>query len=202
MSIAQDEVARAMPAIRTAFEGLKDMLRDGRMQAACQSLFGVAVHWGDELKAIYRDEGRDELSFRDPLTRFFVLRYRGMQMPADLAGAPPEAAFLMAFTAFPYLDALVEETVVGEHAGFDEDGNYMVRRVLAGEPDGLMRAGQGPRGWRFDLMPVYHAKGQALEDFVGRSYGGDFDLFFQSYLADIDIDFDLDRAWLPAGGRR
>ncbi|MGE5545380.1 MAG: hypothetical protein ACM33T_00665 [Solirubrobacterales bacterium] len=197
MALAED-IARSMPSIRAAFEGFKEMMRDGRMKAAEAALFGNARLWGEELKEIYAAEGREDLGRRDPLTRFFVCRYRGMPEPADLADAPPEAAFLIAFTAFPYLDALVDEMGVGEHVGFDEDGNWIVRRVLAGEDDGsLFKAAKAPMGWRFDLMPVYHAKAAALAAFIDNEFAGDFDAFLWRYVADHDLAFDLDQAWRP-----
>ncbi|HSV29779.1 MAG TPA: hypothetical protein VLL76_09465, partial [Candidatus Omnitrophota bacterium] len=155
------------------------------------------IHFGEELKEIYADADRDRLAQRDPLTRFFVCRFRGMPKPADIAAAPPEAAFLMAFTAFPYLDALMDEMSVGDHVGFDEDGNWIVRRMIAGEDGGMVKAAKGPVGWKFDLMPVYAAKASALADFIGVQYGGDFDAFLWRYVADHDLAFDLDQAWRP-----
>lgn len=193
-----EEVARSMPAIRSAFESFKETLRDGRMNAAAATLFGNAVLWGEEVKDIYAGDGKDALAGRDPLTRFFVCRFRGMPEPARIADAPPEAAFLMAFTAFPYLDALLDEMTVGEHVGFDEDGNWLVRRVIAGEDDGtMMRVLKGPVGWKFDLMPVYHAKAVALATFIDNEFGGDFDAFLWRYVADHDLAFDVDQAWRP-----
>lgn len=193
-----NEVARGMPSVRTAFEGLKDNLREGRMAQAGGALFGSCVDWGEELRALYYGEDREALAERDPLTRFFVTRFRGMPVPADIADAPGHAAFLMAFTAFPYLDALVEELTIGEHAGFDEDGNWLVRRVLAGEDQGsTLRVQRAGMSWRFDLMPLYQAKAAALDAFVGQQYGGDFAAFLWSYVADHDLAFDMDQAWRP-----
>lgn len=193
-----EEVVRSMPALRSAFESLKENLLEGRMNAAAATLFGNAVLWGEEIKDIYAGDGKDSLAERDPLTRFFVCRFRGMPTPADIADAPPEAAFLMAFGAFPYLDALLDEMSIGEHVGFDEDGNWLVRRVIAGEDDGTMvRAAKTATGWKFDLMPVYHAKAVALAAFIDNQFAGDFDAFLWRYVADHDLAFDVEQAWRP-----
>ncbi|CAA7625458.1 hypothetical protein [Magnetospirillum sp. UT-4] len=195
----KDETARALSGIRTGFEGLKQALRDGRMNSAAARLFGAAAAWGEDLKDIYRAEGKAELAARDPLTRFFVTRLRGMPEPADILGAPPEAVFLMAFTAFPYLDALVDELSLGEHLGFDEDGAWVMKRLVAEMDEGgmLKAAADDKGGWRFDLMPVYAAKAAALEQFVAEEFHGDFDAFLWRYVADHDLAFDLDQAWRP-----
>lgn len=195
----KDEIAKAMPAIRSAFETLKEHLREGRMHLATQALFGTCVAWGEELQQVYAGEGREHLSRRDPLTRFFVTRLRGMPEPAQIADAPPEATFLMAFTAFPYLDALVEEMTIGEHVGFDEDGNWIVGRVVADEADGQVKATKGPRGWAFDLMGVYQAKAAALDAFLAAEFAADFDAFLWRYIADHDLMFDIEQAWRPLG---
>lgn len=202
----KDEIARAMPAIRSAFEGLKDAMREGRMHNATAQLFGACRAWGEELRGIYAGEDKEQLGRRDPLTRFFVTRLRGMPEPAGIADAPAEATFLMAFTAFPYLDALIEEMSIGEHAGFDEDGAWMVRRVVADLDDGTTikaikgQTNKGLSGWQFDLMPVYLAKAQALDDFLAAEFAGDFDAFLWRYVADHDLMFDLDQAWRPLQG--
>lgn len=197
----KDDIARTMPAIRSAFEGLKEALREGRMHVATAQLFGTCLAWGEELRGIYAGEDKARLARRDPLTRFFVTRLRGMPEPGDIAAAPGGAAFLMAFTAFPYLDALIEEMTIGEHAGFDEDGNWIVRRVVADLDDGtVIRAAKGQRGWQFDLMPVYQAKAQALDDFLAAEFAGDFDAFLWRYVADHDLVFDVEQAWRPLGG--
>lgn len=194
----REEIARSMPSLRTAFEGLKAALAEGRMAQAGSLLFGQCLQWGEELGGIYRGEGREGLAARDPLTRFFVTRFRGMPEPADINGAPAHALFLMAFTAFPYLDALVEEMAIGEFDSGDADGNWHVRRVLAGADasDTLAARRSGP-SWTFDLMPVYCAKSKALEEFLLARYGGDFDAFLWAYVADHDLVFDLDQAWRP-----
>lgn len=193
----QEEIARSMPAIRSAFDGVKTMLQDGRMNAAASSLCGNALLWGEELKDIYANDDRDHLARRDPLTRFFVCRFRGMPKPAEITGAPPEAAFLMAFNAFPYLDALVDEMTIGDHVGFDEDGFWLVKRLVAGEDGGMVKVCRGPVGWKFDLMSVYSAKAAALADFIAAEYAGDFDAFLWRYVAEHDLAFDVDQAWRP-----
>lgn len=197
----KDEIARAMPSLRTAFQGLKDSLRDGRMAQAGTGLFGDCLSWGGQLRDIYYGEGRAALVQRDPLTRFFVTRFRGMPVAADITGAPDHAAFLMAFTAFPYLDALMDELTLGDCAGTDTDGNWLVRRVLADEDEGsALRARRSETGWQFDLMPLYQSKAVALEVFVEGEYGGDFDAFLWRYVADHDLVFDLEQAWRPVTG--
>lgn len=194
----RDDVARTMPAIRAAFERLKEQVREGRLPEAGAQLFGACVDWGRELLVIYQRDGREALGRRDPLTRFFVTRFRGMPEPGDLGGAPDTAAFLLAFTAFSYLDGLFEETGIGEHVGFDEDGHWIVRRVVAELDDGTsLRATQAGRAWAFDLMPIYTAKAQALEHFITERFGGDFDAFLWRYVADHDLAFDLEQAWRP-----
>lgn len=194
------EITRAMPSVRTAFEAWKDNVREGRMAQAGAALFGACLDWGDTVRGIYLEEGREALSARDPLTRFFVTRFRGMPVPADIAAAPGHAAFLMAFTAFPYLDALVEELSVGEFDAPAEDDAFTVRRVLAGEDEGdgaVLPVRKAALGWAFDLMPIYRAKAAALEQFIDGNYNGDFDAFLWAYVADHDLMFDMDQAWRP-----
>ncbi|OAN58021.1 hypothetical protein [Magnetospirillum moscoviense] len=194
----KDEVARIMPGIRQGFETLKEHMAGGRMHAAERLLFGGCLQWGAELARIYAADDRAALSARDPLTRFFVIRLRGMPEPASLADAPPAGLFLMAFTAFPYLDALLDESAIGEHHGLDEDGNRLVRRVVAGEDDGTtLRASRRGPDWCFDLMPVYQAKAAAMEAFIEAEFQGDFSAFLWRYVADHDLMFDMDQAWRP-----
>lgn len=194
----RDSIVRTMPALRQAFEDLKAALAEGRMETAGQALFGACLGWGEELGKIYAHADREALAGHDLLTRFFVTRHRGMPEPAQIAGAPPAACFLMAFIAFPYLDALMNEVGIGEHLGRDEAGNWLVSRVLAGECDGSsLAADKGGRGWRFDLMPLYQTKAKALEAFVDESFGGDFDAFLRRYVADHDLLFDREQAWRP-----
>lgn len=194
------EITRAMPSVRTAFEAWKNNLREGRMVQAGAALFGNCLDWGDTVRGIYLDEGREALSARDPLTRFFVTRFRGMPVPAEIGDAPGHAVFLMAFTAFPYLDALVEELSVGEFDAVAEHGAFTVRRVLAGDDEGdgaVLPVRKALLGWSFDLMPVYRAKAQALDHFIAGQHGGDFDDFLWRYVADHDLMFDMDQAWRP-----
>lgn len=196
----REEIARAMPSVRAAFEAWKDSVRDGRMAQAGAALFGECVAWGEQVRAIYRDEDRAALSARDPLTRFFVTRFRGMPEPADIGDAPGHALFLMAFNAFPYLDALVDELAVGEFHAVAENGAFTVRRVLAGEDEGdgaLLPVRKAALGWSFDLMPVYRAKAQALEQYIASRHGGNFDDFLWAYVANHDLAFELDQAWRP-----
>lgn len=195
----RDKIAQAMPSVRQEFEALKEMLREGRMNAATSALFGAAIAWGGQLRTIYAKDDRAALMAGDALTRFFVTRYRGMPEPPHLDDAPPAAWFLMAFTAFPYLDALMDETVIGEHVGFDEDGNWLVGRVLAGDYDGArLKVDKGPKGWRFDLLALYQDKAIALQNYIETSHGGDFDAFLWRYVADHDLVFDMDRAFRPS----
>lgn len=195
-----DDVTQAMPALRSAFDSLKRIVGEGRFDAAGASLFGDTLLWGEELREIFVGEGREALAERDPLTRFFVCRFRGSPDHADLTAATPATAFLWAFTAFPYLDSLLDSVSLGDHVGYDEDGHWMVRRLLEGEAEGSpLRAERGERGWRFDLMPLYQCKAAALDEFLEREFGGDFEAFLWRYVADHDLPFDADRAWRPVG---
>jgi hypothetical protein len=194
----QEEIVRTLPAVRQDFESLKGSLRDGRMHAACRQLSGACLGWGERLQAIYHHEDRAALAGRDPLTRFFVTRFRGMPEPASVADAPPPAMFLMAFTAFPYLDALMDESVIGDDCGQDADGGRLVRRLTAGEDDGsTLPVSRNGAGWSFDLMPLYLTKAAALESFIDEGFQGDFDTFLWRYVADHDLVFDMDQAWRP-----
>ena len=194
----RDKIAHAMPVIRLEFEALKDSLREGRLAAATSALFGSCLNWGEELRRILAQEGRAALSARDPLTRFFVTRTRGASEPAEIGQIPAAVRFLMAFTAFPYLDALMDEMSIGDHLGVDEDGNWLVGRVVAGLCDGSrIKVDKGLGGWRFDLMAIYQAKSQALETFIGERFDNDFDAFLWRYVAEHDLAFDMDRAWRP-----
>lgn len=198
------EIARAMPSVRSAFEAWKDNVREGRMAQAGAALFGACLTWGDQVRDMYLDEDREALSRRDPLTRFFITRFRGMPEPAEIGDAPGHAIFLMAFTAFPYLDALVEELSVGEFHASADDGSFTVRRVLAGEDEGdasLLPVRKAALGWSFDLMPVYAAKAAALDQFIASCHGGDFDDFLWRYVADHDLMFDVEQAWRPVTKR-
>lgn len=194
----REKIALAMPTIRQEFEALKQALGEGRMQSAASALFGGCLSWGDELRSIYAHDDRQALSGRDPLTRFFVTRFRGQDGDVDIAGAGGGTFFLLAFAAFPYLDALMTEMSVGDHMGFDEDGNWLVSKIVAGTMEGSrLKVDKGRQGWRFDLMSVYQTKAQAMENFIDERFGGDFDAFLWRYVADHDLAFDMDRAWRP-----
>lgn len=198
----RERIAQAMPVVRLEFEALKDNLREGRLPAATSALFGACLSWGEELGRIYAEDDRATLAGRDPLTRFFVARYRGMPEPADIAQVPAAARFLLAFTAFSYLDALMDELVLGDHLGFDEDGNWLVGKVVAGLVDGSrIKVDKGRGGWRFDLMAVYQDKSRALDTFLAERFDNDFDAFLWRYVADHDLMFDMDQAWRPLEGR-
>jgi len=196
----RENPATAMPFVRAAFDRLKDLLRDGRMTQACAMMFGTCRSWGAELKDLYLHANEISLAEQDFLTQFFITRFRGMPQSAELFDAPPEAVFLMAYTAFPYLDALLEELTLGDHAGFDEDGNWLVRRLMAGELEhehALLRAIHGENSWQFDLMPLFDSKSLAMQDFIQREFSGDFRAFLWRYVAEHDLPFDMTQAWLP-----
>jgi hypothetical protein len=200
MMALQDDVARVLPDLRLAFDGLKHSLRDGPPSAAAVRLCCDAVVWGEELQYIYAREGRSGLQQRDVLTRLFILRARGGEPRADLDRLSAEQVFLLALRMFSPLDAMIDGQEMGDLVGFDEDGNWMMRRIVDGERDGtMMRAARADGGWRFDLLPFYRSKARALKQFIGRDYGGDFDLFLERYHADRDQAFDLERAWRPVG---
>lgn len=194
----REKIALAMPAIRQEFESLKQALGEGRMPSAASALFGGCLSWGDELRSIYARDDRQALSGRDPLTRFFVTRFRGQDGDVDIVSASGGTCFLLAFSAFPYLDALMTEMSVGDHMGFDEDGNWLVSKIIAGTMDGSrLKVDKGHQGWRFDLMSVYQTKAQAMDTFINERFGGDFDAFLWRYVADHDLAFDMERAWRP-----
>ena len=194
----REKIAQAMPSIRLSFEALKQALHEGGPAAGARFLCGECVTWGDELRAIHAGCDRAGLESRDPLTRFFVTRYRGVEKAPTLTGLGAAELFLLAFGAFTYLDALMDETSIGEHAGTDACGRWQVGRVVAGDYDAsVITVEKGPVGWMFDLMPIYRAKAQALDDFIASTYGGDFDAFLWRYVADHDLMFDMERAFRP-----
>ena len=190
-------VTTAMPGLRRAFDSLKEQLRDGASSSATAKVFGISQMFGEELKQILIREGREMLQRRDPLTRFFALRLRGMEQAPVMEGMPPEYAFLFAFTIFPYVEAIMDETSIGDHVGFDETGAWLVQRRLADEDAGTLRAFQTNDEWQFDLMPIYMSKAMSLADYVRREFNDDFDAFFARYLADHDVELDMERAWRP-----
>lgn len=191
------DIKAAMPALRRAFDGLKEQLRDGASSTATAKVFGISQMFGEELKQILMREGRDMLQRRDPLTRFFTLRLRGMEQVPVMEGMPGEYAFLFAFTIFPYVEPIMDETTIGDHIGFDETGAWLVQRRMADEDAGTLRAFENKGQWQFDLMPIYMSKAMSLADYVRREFNDDFDAFFARYLADHDVELDMERAWQP-----
>ncbi len=194
------EMAAQLAAIRSDFERLMGTLEEGGLARAAQSLTGFCLVWGEELKAIYALEEADKLADRDPLTRFFILRFRGMAEPPDFSDAPPQVPFLLALRAFPYLDVMDAQASLGDLAEPDEEGRARLHRLVAGEPDGEpVTVMPGNPGWMFDLMPVYVSKAEAMHAFISEQFQGDFDAFFNRYLADHDLAFDMTKARLPFG---
>jgi hypothetical protein len=184
--------------IRSAFESLKGDFREDRLPAVASRISGESALWGEHLLAVYAGEGRAELEQRDPLTRFWVLRFRGMPKPADMSGAPPGAVFVIAFTSFPYLDAMTDMWTLGEPVGQTEDGRLALQLLIEGvaEEGRVLVAEANPLGgWRFDLMPLYVEKAGALDRFVNGHFEGDFERFMRQYVADHDLLFDFDQAW-------
>ncbi|OAN52880.1 hypothetical protein A6A04_15375 [Paramagnetospirillum marisnigri] len=179
-----------------AFDSLKSDFRDGRFHAVAGRIGGEAAKWGERLLALYRSGGREELEALDPMARFFVIRYRGTPEPADLSGASGAAVFVMAFSAFPYLDLMMDSwELAGELDGEGEALRFTCR--FDGEDQGsVVTALRSGAGWSFDLMDLYRAKAATFEAFMTGEYG-DFDCFVDHYVAEHDMDFDLDRAWRP-----
>ncbi|CAA7616951.1 conserved hypothetical protein [Candidatus Terasakiella magnetica] len=198
-----DRTPATLQAVYAAFESLKADFRDGRLPVIAGRMAGAAAVWGERLSSLYRTDARADLQRRDMLTRFWVLRYRGMPEPADLTGAPSGAVFVMAFTSFPYLDVLMDSWGLGDLTEPAEAmGPFKLQCLLDGVDEGFeLTAEKAPAGgWRFDLMPLYHAKALALETFVSSEFGGDFDRFFAHYVAEHDLDFHMDQAWAPLTG--
>lgn len=189
----------SLNAVHAAFDSLRSDFLDGRFPMIAGRLSGEAVEWGERLLALYRDAGRAELEAEDAMTRFWVLRYRGMPEPADLTGAPGGAAFVMAFNAFPYLDLMMDSWGLGD--AVEEAGDRIRLRCLFDGTDqgDVVTAVRSARGWSFDLMPLYRAKAGTFESFVLAEYG-DFDSFVDHYVAEHDLAFDLDQAWRPLTG--
>lgn len=183
-------------AVRSAFDTLKSDFRDGRFPIIGGRLCGEAVTWGEHLLALYGTAGRDELEQLDVMARFWVLRYRGMPEPADLTGANGGAVFVMAFTAFPYLDLMIEAWELGEQVDGD-DNRLRVRCLFDGVDEGdVLIAERAIHGWSFDLMSLYRAKLRCFENFITVEYG-DFDSFVEYYVAEHDLAFDFEQAWRP-----
>ncbi|MBI2240686.1 MAG: hypothetical protein HYU59_07775 [Magnetospirillum gryphiswaldense] len=199
----RERIALAMPMVRLEFEALKDALREGRFTAATSALFGSCLNWDQQLLRIIAQDDKAALSARDPLTRFFVTRTRGAPEEMDFSTLPAGSAFLMALTAFSVLDVLMDELSIGDHLGLDEEGNWQLATVLAGQSDGsrISVDSKGSGRCRFDLMVVYRNKAQALERFIAEEFDHDFDRFLWRYVADHDLDFDMDQAWRPRTGK-
>lgn len=187
-----------LSAVKAAFDALKADFRDARFPVVAGRLTGESLAWGERLLALYRNAGRSELEELDPLARFWVLRYRGMPVPADLAGATAGAGFVLAFTAFPYLDMMMEEWELGGVAGEAESERLRVHCLFSGVDEGVvMTAERGAGGWRFDLMPFYHHKARVFGTFIAAEFGGDLGGFVGHYVAEHDLDFDMEQAWRP-----
>jgi hypothetical protein len=185
-------------AVKAAFDALKADFRDARFPVVAGRLAGESLAWGERLLALYRSAGRDELDEIDPLARFWVLRYRGMPVPADLTGATPGAGFVLAFTAFPYLDMMMEEWELGGVAGEAGPDRLSVRCLFNGIDEGaVVTAERNAGGWRFDLMPLYRDKARVFEAFIAAEFGGDLEGFVGHYVAEHDLDFDMEQAWRP-----
>jgi len=185
------------PAVAAAFDSLKADFRDARFPVIAGRLAGESLAWGERLLVLYREAGRAELAAADPLTRFWIIRYRGMPVAADLAGAPAGAGFVLAFTAFPYLDVMTEAWALGE---VDEAGEDRMRLtcLFDGQDDGSrIIAERKGGGWVFDLIELYQAKARTFESFLDAQFAGDFDAFVEHYVAEHDLAFDMEQAWRP-----
>lgn len=186
-------------AVIAAFASLKADFRDERFPVVAGRLAGEALAWGGELLSLFANGDRAALDAVDALARFWVARYRGMPEPADLSGAGPGPAFVLAFTAFPYLDVMMEAWELGDVVEEGTD-RLVLRCLFDGEDQGaLVTAERAGSGWRFDLMDLYRAKAATLETFIQSEYG-DFDNFLGSYVAEHDLDFVWDQAWRPLEG--
>ncbi|MDO8606434.1 MAG: hypothetical protein Q7R40_07865 [Phaeospirillum sp.] len=191
----------SLGAVQAAFDSLKADFREARFPVVAGRLAGEALVWGDSLLDLFRNADRGGLEEVDSLARFWVLRYRGMPVSADLAGAPAGVGFVLAFTAFPYLDVMMELWELGELAETAEPDRLRVRCLFDGLDEGaIVTAERAGGGWRFDLMPLYRDKVRALDAFVATRFDGDFDAFIHFYVAEHDLDFDFDQAWRPLSG--
>ncbi len=188
-------------AVKAAFDSLKADFRDGRFPVVAGRLAGEALVWGDSLLGLFRTGGRAELEAVDSLARFWVLRYRGMPVPADLTGAPAGVGFVLAFTAFPYLDVMMEVWELGEPVEAGEGDPLRLHCLFDGVDEGsIVTAERVGGGWRFDLMPLYRDKIRAFDAFIASQFDGDFEAFVHHYVAEHDLDFDFDQAWRPLSG--
>ena len=188
-------------AVKAAFDSLKADFRDARFPVVAGRLAGESLVWGERLLALFRSADRAALAGMDSLARFWVLRYRGMPVPADLTGAPAGVGFVLAFTAFPYLDVMMEVWDLGEAAEGGEGDRLRFHCLFDGVDEGsIVTAERAGGGWRFDLMPLYRDKVRALDAFIASQFGGDFEVFVRHYVAEHDLDFDFDQAWRPLSG--
>ena len=188
-------------AVKAAFESLKADFRDARFPVVAGRLYGESVTWGKHLLDLFQRAGRAELEAVDVLARFWVLRYRGMLVAADMTGAPDAAGFVLAFTAFPYLDVMMENWELGELAEPAQPDCLRLHCLFDGQDQGsVVSAERAGGGWRFDLMPLYRDKAGALEAFITAQFGGDFNAFLRHYVAEHDLDFNFEQAWQPLGG--
>lgn len=183
-------------AVLAAFASLKADFRDERFPVVAGRMTGEALALGETFLELYARGDRAALLAADPLARFWVLRFRGMPEPADLSGAGPGPAFVLAFTAFPYLDVMMEAWELGEAVEQGPD-RVVCRALFDGEDQGtLVIAERAGAGWRFDLAGLYRDKAKALASFIDAEYG-DFDAFLDQYVAEHDLDFRLEQAWRP-----
>ena len=188
----------SVDAVRAAFDSLKGDFREARFPVVAGRLAGECLTWGQSLLDLFRLGGRAELEAVDVIARFWVLRYRGMLEAADLTGAPAGAGFVLAFTAFPYLDVMMEAWALGEVSAQSSTDRLTLHCLFDGIDEGAeVVAERAGASWRFDLMGLYRDKAKALATFIGSSYDGDFDVFVRHYVAEHDLDFDLDQAWRP-----
>jgi len=184
-------------AVHAAFASLKADFRDERFPVIAGRLAGEALAWGERLLVLFAHADRDALEAVDALSRFWVVRYRGMPEPADLGGAGPGPAFVLGFTAFPYLDVMMEAWELGEVAEEHGPDRLSFHCLFDGEDQGtLVTAERGQGGWRFDLMGLYREKAKTLENFIELEFGA-FDAFLDHYVAEHDLSFDMDQAWRP-----
>ncbi|CUW40395.1 protein of unknown function [Magnetospirillum sp. XM-1] len=188
-------------AVLAAFASLKADFRDERFPFIAGRLAGESLTWGEKLLTLFAHGDRDALEAVDMLSRFWVVRYRGMPEPADLSGAGPGPAFVLGFTAFPYLDVMMDAWELGEVAEEQGPDRLTFRCLFDGEDQGtLVTAERAGAGWRFDLMGLYRAKAAALETFIELEFGA-FDTFLDHYVAEHDLSFDLEQAWRPLTGQ-
>lgn len=188
-------------AVHAAFTSLKADFRDERFPVIAGRLAGESLAWGERLLKLFAHADRDALDAVDALTRFWVVRYRGMPEPADLGGAGPGPAFVLAFTAFPYLDVMMEAWELGEVAEVHGPDRLTLHCLFDGEDQGAqVTAERVGAGWRFDLMGLYRDKAKALENFITLEFG-EFDAFLDHYVAEHDLSFHTEQAWRPLAGQ-